>query len=497
MDHAGNFALGFSASSSAIHPQIRYAGRLATDPPNTLAQGEAHLFDGTGSQALQCWGDYSALTIDPLDDCTFWYTNEYYDATSSSNWHTRIGNFKFAECTSLATPTPTATASPAPTPSATPTPTPTPAQTPTPTPGVIIIVFSETFDGVTAPALPPGWSASFTPGPADCTGAGSCASGTNWGTTNNGPYAGPNAAFHDDPSCVTDSNLDTPSFFAQFPTFGGPLYLSFWHNYNLENGFDGGVLQISISGGPYIDIVTAGGSFASNGYNGTISAGFQSPIAGRPAWTGNSGGYIPTTVSMPPSAINRIVKLRFRLATDCSGAGMGWRIDSILSQFATTDASPTPPMTPTPTPSPTTTPGITIVFREGFDNVTAPALPSGWTTSFTAGPANCTPQGKCGLGSNWATNTGSSYSAPNSAFHDDPSCVTDSNLDTPSIFIPSPALAFRSFCISGITTLWKTALTEACWRSQLAAGPSLTSLPLAAHFCRVATTEPSRRRSLV
>jgi hypothetical protein len=49
MDHAGNFAIGFSASSSAIHPQIRYAGRLATDPPNTLAQGEAHLFDGSGS----------------------------------------------------------------------------------------------------------------------------------------------------------------------------------------------------------------------------------------------------------------------------------------------------------------------------------------------------------------------------------------------------------------------------------------------------------------
>ena len=50
MDHAGNLALGFSASSATIHPQIRYAGRLATDPLNTLAQGEAHLFDGTGSQ---------------------------------------------------------------------------------------------------------------------------------------------------------------------------------------------------------------------------------------------------------------------------------------------------------------------------------------------------------------------------------------------------------------------------------------------------------------
>ena len=56
-------------------------GRLATDPINTLAQGEAHLFDGTGSQTGtgNRWGDYSDLTIDPVDDTTFWYTNEYYD----------------------------------------------------------------------------------------------------------------------------------------------------------------------------------------------------------------------------------------------------------------------------------------------------------------------------------------------------------------------------------------------------------------------------------
>src|SRR5207247_2363480 len=74
-DHMGNLALGFSASSSSINPQIRYAGRRATDPINVLSQGEAHLFDGTGSQTLtgSRWGDYSDLTVDPVDDCTFWY----------------------------------------------------------------------------------------------------------------------------------------------------------------------------------------------------------------------------------------------------------------------------------------------------------------------------------------------------------------------------------------------------------------------------------------
>ena len=78
-------------------PQIRYAGRLASDPINTLAQGEAHALrrhrqpDRHGNR----WGDYSDMTVDPVDDCTFWYTQEYYATTSSFNWRTRIGNFKF------------------------------------------------------------------------------------------------------------------------------------------------------------------------------------------------------------------------------------------------------------------------------------------------------------------------------------------------------------------------------------------------------------------
>jgi hypothetical protein len=101
MDGNGNLAVGFSASDPTIHPQIRYAGRLAGDPVNTLAQGEAHLFDGTGSQldTVSRWGDYSDMTVDPVDDCTFWYTQEYYEVDSSFNWRTRIGNFKFPSCT--------------------------------------------------------------------------------------------------------------------------------------------------------------------------------------------------------------------------------------------------------------------------------------------------------------------------------------------------------------------------------------------------------------
>ena len=98
-DAQGNAAIGYSVSSSSMYPAIRYAGRLAGDPLGQLSQGENTLFAGTGSQSggYNRWGDYSALTVDPVDDCTFWYTTEYY-ATTGNNWQTRIGSFKFPSC---------------------------------------------------------------------------------------------------------------------------------------------------------------------------------------------------------------------------------------------------------------------------------------------------------------------------------------------------------------------------------------------------------------
>jgi hypothetical protein len=117
VDKDGNMALGYSASNSTLNPDIRYAGRLASDPVNTLPQGETTMLPGVtrGSQTGNCgggscqrWGDYSAMTVDP-DGCTFWYTNEYYE-TTGLNWQTAIGSFKFAQCTPLDTTPPTATA---------------------------------------------------------------------------------------------------------------------------------------------------------------------------------------------------------------------------------------------------------------------------------------------------------------------------------------------------------------------------------------------------
>ena len=99
MDHHGNLAVGYSVSSGSVSPSIRYAGRLAGQTGG-LTQGEASLIKGGGSQTdgSDRWGDYSALMIDPSDDCTFWYTNEYYSTTSQYNWQTEIGSFKFPAC---------------------------------------------------------------------------------------------------------------------------------------------------------------------------------------------------------------------------------------------------------------------------------------------------------------------------------------------------------------------------------------------------------------
>jgi hypothetical protein len=100
MDQRGNIAVGFAASSVGMYPEIRYAGRLAGDAAGTLGQGEATLIAGGGAQSSGSsrWGDYSMMAVDPVDGCTFWYTQEYYTASSSSNWATRVGSFVFPGC---------------------------------------------------------------------------------------------------------------------------------------------------------------------------------------------------------------------------------------------------------------------------------------------------------------------------------------------------------------------------------------------------------------
>jgi hypothetical protein len=100
MDHVGNIALGYSQSSASTHPSIRFTGRAPGDPAGTMTQAETTVITGGGSQtgSLSRWGDYTSIQVDPSDDCTFWYTNEYIPSNGSFNWNTRLASFQLPGC---------------------------------------------------------------------------------------------------------------------------------------------------------------------------------------------------------------------------------------------------------------------------------------------------------------------------------------------------------------------------------------------------------------
>jgi hypothetical protein len=99
MDKAGNVALGFSVSSDSLDPSVAVVGRTPTDPLGVM-EAPLYLVNGTGVQvkSFKRWGDYSSMSVDPQDGCTFWYSQEYYKTTGAFNWNTRISSFKFNSC---------------------------------------------------------------------------------------------------------------------------------------------------------------------------------------------------------------------------------------------------------------------------------------------------------------------------------------------------------------------------------------------------------------
>ena len=183
----------------------------------------------------------------------------------------------------------------------------------------------EELDTVSPPTLPPDWLATNALGAPPL-----------WVTSSSGlpmpsAFSPPNAAFVDDPSVVSDKRLDS----RHVQILGTSPQLGFWQNFNLEAsdvdpnlGFDGGVLEISFDGGnTFQDILVAGGTFVMGGYNRTISTDRGSPIAGRQAWSGDSEGFITTVVNLP--FIPTGGRLRWRMGSDNSGSGEGWRVDTV------------------------------------------------------------------------------------------------------------------------------------------------------------------------
>jgi hypothetical protein len=101
IDKDGNIALGFSNSSNRIFPGILFTGRLATDALNTMEATQSVIAGGGYQNGIgNEWGDHSIMAVDPSDDCTFWYSNEYYTTGNSDSqlWSTRVIEFKFTSC---------------------------------------------------------------------------------------------------------------------------------------------------------------------------------------------------------------------------------------------------------------------------------------------------------------------------------------------------------------------------------------------------------------
>ncbi len=189
-------------------------------------------------------------------------------------------------------------------------------------------LLSETFDNVTPPALPAGWTASNAQGPAPL-----------WATSAASPDV-QNNAFADAPNTVSDKRLDTPG--VQIPSKSAQV--SFQSLFNFGQAYmvpahDGAVMELSspnINNGAFTDITdpAVSGSFVSGGYTGIIAQGFVSPIAGRRAWISYASfpqdRYIETIANLGPNIANQTIKLRFRLGADNNSDTGSWRIDNVV-----------------------------------------------------------------------------------------------------------------------------------------------------------------------
>jgi hypothetical protein len=181
---------------------------------------------------------------------------------------------------------------------------------------------AQNFDGVTPPALPSDWATVVSGGQLP------------WMTTDTEADTPTNAAFAEATTNAGISDLISPPV----AIMTSSATLSFRQYYNLEvnpsaptEAFDGGVLEIQIGANAFTDILAAGGSFATNGYNTTITASSGNPLANRQAWSGNSEGFVTTIVNLPPAAAGQNIALKWRCATDTGNfyGSVGWWVDTI------------------------------------------------------------------------------------------------------------------------------------------------------------------------
>lgn len=169
----------------------------------------------------------------------------------------------------------------------------------------------EAFDSVAAPGLPFGWSSTNV-------------NGIVWQTLDFLSDSLPNHAAVPSPPFVSDNILTSPAFTVSATN----NQLSYRTSYEMATNTHGGVMEISINGGPFVDILVAGGQFVTGGYDGTLSS-LGNPLNGRSAWTGQFPSFKDTIVNLPSAAIDQTVQLRWRLGTDGFFFNGGWRIDTL------------------------------------------------------------------------------------------------------------------------------------------------------------------------
>lgn len=170
------------------------------------------------------------------------------------------------------------------------------------------------FDNVPAPALPEGWSQV------------NSGSNTGWVTSTVAPNSAPNTAFAPSPATTGQADLLTT-----VRVTSATAQLTFKNFYNTESAWDGMVLDIQIGSGAFQDILAAGGTFVSGGYNTTMNA--SSPFGARQAWSGTTAAFVNTVVNLPASANNQIVNLRWRTASDTTitaSGTPGTKVDDVV-----------------------------------------------------------------------------------------------------------------------------------------------------------------------
>ena len=373
-DAQGNIALGYSASSTGTFPSILYAGRVPGDPLGTLPQAETILQAGGGSQtgSKGRWGDYSMMGVDPEDQCTFWYTNEYLPVTSAIGWQTRIGSFEFSGCTSsggtlqgivhdadlnqplagatvevrsplvlsstitngsgqyvvtnLTSGTYAATASAS-------------GYSPVTIDNITVNSGTTTTQDISLPHnyCPPGTTSqtlyrnNFEAGTSGWAHSGISDTWSLWTSRTHSLLL----AWHaDDVATVSDQILTSPPL--TIPATAISSTFSFWNYQAIEHQstgscYDGGLLEISNTMSMTWKQITSG--LLTDPYNGPINSNFFNPLGGRLAWCGDPQDWLNSIVDLSPYR-GQTVQLRFRLGTDNSniGAREGWTIDDVALQ---------------------------------------------------------------------------------------------------------------------------------------------------------------------